>query len=534
MRKYILNPKVILIACMITALFSSTASAYWIWTPETKKFVNPKYAVKDSPKEQFDWAMSFYNAKDFQRAAAEFEKLVKHYEYSEYASDAQYYIGLSYENMAKFYTAFQNYQKAVDNFPHIENLDEIIAREFNIANFYATKDSPKVLGMDIMTALDRAIEIYKKVVDNAPYGKLADEAQFKMGEALKKAERYDEAIQAFQKVVDDYANSKFADKSRYEVAYCAYKASLKPAYDIESTDKAIKAFQEFSEANRDRDLSKEADKTVQRLKDRAAEKSLSTARFYESQKHYPAAVIYYQDVIDRFPDSSFVAEAKAKVEKLSAISKNQRAISEGGAKTWNPIKFTTQPKPKEASAPSAANNDKTENKKAWAPFSFAKKAKSSGSVAAKEEPKSQKKGWAPLSFTRPAKIEAAEDSGAPKAIRLVGWKPLNFTQRRLKENIAQAEAAVVQTEAETKQEEKETKAEPLVGLPPAKPAPQETGAAEESVVPSAEVKTGPEDLPGAAKDAGMADIEAKMREPVSSEESPANIAEESIPRQARN
>ena len=165
---------ILLNICVI--IFLKTASAYWVWTPETKKFINPKYAVKDSPKEQFDWAMSFYDTKDYQRAAVEFEKLTKHYEYSEYASKAQYYVGLSYENLDKFYIAFQNYQKAIDNFPHIENIDEIIARQFNIGKIYASRDSPKILGTDIMTSLDRAIEIYKKVVDNAPYGKLADEA----------------------------------------------------------------------------------------------------------------------------------------------------------------------------------------------------------------------------------------------------------------------------------------------------------------------------------------------------------------------
>ena len=83
-------------AILSAVLFLDTACAYWIWTPETKKFINPKYAVKDSPKEQFDWAMSFYEAKDYQRAAAEFEKLTKHYEYSEYAARAQYYVGLCY------------------------------------------------------------------------------------------------------------------------------------------------------------------------------------------------------------------------------------------------------------------------------------------------------------------------------------------------------------------------------------------------------------------------------------------------------
>lgn len=308
----------ILSALVFSMLVSSgTAYGYWLWTPETKKFLNPKYAVKDSPKEQYDWAMSFYDAKDYPRAAVEFEKLTKHYEYSEYAAKSQYYVGLCYENLGKFYIAFQNYQKTVDNFPHVDNMDEIISREFNIANIFASKESPKIMGTDIMTSIDRAIEIYKKVVDNAPYGKLADEAQFKLASALKKAERYDEAIAAFQRLLDDFPASKFTDSAKYEIANCAYKASLKPDYDIEPTNKAIMAFEEFSRANSSEELSMEAVKAIQRLKDRTAGKSMSTARFYERGKHYESAIIYYQEVLDKFPDSSSAPEARKRIEELN-------------------------------------------------------------------------------------------------------------------------------------------------------------------------------------------------------------------------
>ena len=304
-------------------IFVESSPAYWVWTPETKKFVNPKYAVKDSPKEQFDWAMSFYDAKDYKRAAAEFEKLAKHYEFSEYAPRAQYYAGLSYENMGKHYTAFLAYQKGVDNFPHTEHLDDIIAREFKIANLFAEKPNPKVLGVDIMTSVDRAIEIYRKVVENAPFGPLADEAQYRMGEVMKRASLFEEATLAFQKVIDDYPTSKFADKAQYEVAQCAYKASLQPAYDAGPTDRALKIFEEYAYSGKDDKLSEEAKKTMQRLKDKAAEKSMLTAKFYEQQHHPRSAIIYYQDVLDRYPDSSHAPTAKAKIaQKYIAAAAN--------------------------------------------------------------------------------------------------------------------------------------------------------------------------------------------------------------------
>jgi outer membrane protein assembly factor BamD len=474
MKKIIFN--IVIFTSIAVLFFANAAQAYWIWTPETKKFINPKYAVKDSPKEQLDWAMSFYNAKDYQRAATEFDKLVKQYEFSEYASQAQYYVGLCYENMQKYYTAYENYQKAIDNFPHISNTDEILAREYNIGNIYLNKPSPKILKTDIMAPLDRAIEIFKKVVSNAPYGKYAQDAQFKLGQALKKSEQYEEAVGAFHKIAEDYPNSKLVQQAMFEEADCAYKASLRPAYDATSTDSAIKTFEKFVNKNKDADLSEKADKTMKRLKDNVAEKSFRAAEFYEFQGKKEAAIIYYQDVVDTYPDSNFAIKAKAKIgelknrdqkkaveseetakKKLQAIAdreaKKQKAIADSQAQKQKLISDREARKQKalehreakkqkaiadrearkqkiiadretrkqkaleqrEAREKEAITNKESSKKQSWNPLEFMnKKAAPKNEPAAQAVKVQEKKAWKPLSFDSKKEKPAPEAQAAPK------------------------------------------------------------------------------------------------------------------------
>lgn len=368
---------IIAVNLLLLPVIAGTLHAYWVWTPETKKFINPKYAVKDTPKEQYDWAMDFYDQKDYKRAAIEFEKLVKNYEYSEYAAKAQYYAGLSYEDQSKYYIAFQNYQKAVDNFPHIDNIDEIIAREFNIGNIYASKQNPKVLGTDIMTSYDRAIEVYKKVVDNAPFGRMADQAQFKMAQTMKDAGRYDEATIAFQKILDDYPASPLYDKAKYEMANSAYKASLQPAYDQAPTDKALKAFEEFTAGTTDQKLTAEAQETIKRLKNKAAEKSFNTAEFYEQIKRYESAIVYYKDVIDRWPDSASAEVAKVRIEDLKIGNYgHKKGFVPSTSKAGFPW-FGQGQKPAsvpKVTAPKVVAPVEKAPKKGWSLFDFGKKA----------------------------------------------------------------------------------------------------------------------------------------------------------------
>ena len=61
------------------ALGTSRGFAFWVWTPETNKWVNPKYSVKDTPSEQLQFALTFYQSKEYKEAIQELRKLIDHY-----------------------------------------------------------------------------------------------------------------------------------------------------------------------------------------------------------------------------------------------------------------------------------------------------------------------------------------------------------------------------------------------------------------------------------------------------------------------
>jgi outer membrane assembly lipoprotein YfiO len=314
---------------------------------------------------------------------------------------------------------------------------------------YLEKPNPKVLGNDIMAPLDRAVEIFKKVVENAPYGKHAEDAQLKLGEALKKSERYEEAVQAYHKIVDDYPNSKFATKAMYEEAYCAYKASLKPAYDSNATNNAIKTFEKFVDKNKDTSLSQEAVKTMKRLKDNVSEKSFEAAQFYEARGKTESGIIYYQDVIDTYPDSPFAAKAKIRIEELK---------NKGNKKALAPIDFNKK-KPKPVTR-------KTKTKKLWNPLNFMSKKPDSGK-----------------------KTSTTTDQNTPKES---SWKPISFFSAWKKETKKSPEAPAVEIPiAQIKKEE--PPAAPTAEAPKPEPATQamETTKPE----PTAQVLEAPTPLP---------------------------------------
>lgn len=311
-----------LLFTLALCLLPANAAAYWVWTPESGKWVNPKYAVKDTPEEQFDFAIGFYKSKEYKRAIGEFQKLLRYYPKAELAPAAQYYIGRVYEEMEEYYHAFLAYQKTIDTYPFSEKVDEVVEREYKIGNLFLTGRKAKILGVALLPALDRAVEIFKKVTENAPYSKYAPMAQFKIGEAHKKAGNFNEAIVEFQKVVDNYPQSELVDDAKYEIAFCTYKASLKPHYDQTPTDVAIKQFEEFAAQEEDEELTREAEEALRDLKEKKAASIYDVAFFYERRRRYGSALIYYNEVLEKYPDTGYAVKA---LSRIKIVEEKQKA-----------------------------------------------------------------------------------------------------------------------------------------------------------------------------------------------------------------
>lgn len=298
-----------LILFLLLFIFFSVNSAYsfWIWTPESKRWINPKYAAKDSPGEQLAFAKSFFDAKDYKKALPEFEKLIRRYPKAKESAEAQYHIGLSLEALNKLYDAYLAHQKLIEKYPFSERIEEAIEKQYNIAEAFMQGKS-RFLGLDIPTS-KYAVDVFDAVIKNSPYGKYAAVSQYKIGLVLKSLGRYPEAKAEFEKVVSNYPESEWAEPAKFQIAICTKEISLDANYDQMTTQEAKEKFEEFVKAHPEAELSKEAEAEADALKEKEAESNFTAAAFYERQKKYESAKLYYEYVFTNFPKSTWAAKA---------------------------------------------------------------------------------------------------------------------------------------------------------------------------------------------------------------------------------
>jgi len=314
--------KRIILSLLIICFFSiQPAQAYWIWTPKTGKWVNPKNLPKDNPKEQFAYAKSFFDSVKYDDAKREFRKLLKAFPKSAEAAESQYYIGLAEEREGRSYEAFLAYQMVIDKYPFSERIQEIIELEYKIAERFMSGEKRKTLGVNLPVE-NPAIEIFGKVVDNSTYGPLAPKAQYKLGLVLKGLMRYYEAEEEFGKVVSRYPDSEWASAAKFQIAACRAALSKGFAYDQGSAQEAKEQFEQFVREHPDAVLSLDAEKNIGTIREKEAEASYNIALFYEKQKAFDSARIYYNSIINDYAQSSWAAKAAARLQIME--QKNEK------------------------------------------------------------------------------------------------------------------------------------------------------------------------------------------------------------------
>ena len=300
--------KKLIIAIVVFFALNSSAFGFWIWTPKTNKWVNPKYAAKDSPKKQLEFSLGFYNSEKYEKAIQEFKKTIKHFPKSHEASEAQFFIGLSWEKLDKSYQAFKAFQMVIDKYPFSERAGEIIEKQYEIgedclekqvANFWQTFSGQE----------NPAVEVFRAVIDNAPYGEHADISQYKIGLVLKDLDRLVESREEFQKVIDEHPQSQWVKAAKYQIALVDAQMAPEPEYSQETTRDAVKGFEEFVKQYPEAELSKKAKKKISKLKEKEAENNFEIAKFYERQKDLESAKIYYRYVFEHYRDSSWAVKA---------------------------------------------------------------------------------------------------------------------------------------------------------------------------------------------------------------------------------
>ena len=173
---------------------------------------------------------------------------------SDYAPRAQYLVARCYEATGKEEKAFKAYQTLLEKQPKIANCDEILQRQYQIANQFLAGKWFKLWGyIPFFPSMERTAKMYGDIVKTGPYSPVAPQAQLNIGTAWEKQKTvgfktpdYPAAIQAYDTAADRYHDQpKVASEAIFRAGLAYQKEAQTPDRDQTNATHAIAKFTDF-------------------------------------------------------------------------------------------------------------------------------------------------------------------------------------------------------------------------------------------------------------------------------------------------
>ncbi len=275
-------------------------------------------------KDQLIVAQEAFDKKDYGVALKAARRTVKVWPLSDYAPQAQYIVGRCYETKGLDERAFKEYQKLVEKYPKAVNYEEVLKRQYEIASRFLAGEWFRLWTyIPLFPSMERTADLYEKIVKNGPYSNIAPQAQMKIGEAREKQKNYPEAVKAYGRAADRYNDRpQIAANAVYQEGIAYHKQAQTAEYDQSTAGQAIATFTDFTTLFPDDPRVPQSQKIVTELRIEQARGNFEIARYYQKNKKWNGALVYYNEVLLRDPNSPYATQAR---EEIDAIKKRLQA-----------------------------------------------------------------------------------------------------------------------------------------------------------------------------------------------------------------
>ncbi len=313
-----------LVLAVLVAL-APLSPAPLIYRPGQGWEVEGQDAVEETSKEQLAKGEAYEkeNPPKLEEARDAYRALVKTWPLSPNAPEAQYRFAAVLYKLYAFPQSFKEFQKCLDKYPDTTHFDDILKSQYEIACLFLAGERMKLGPIPTMPSMDKTVEMFEQVIKNGPYSNYAAMSQLKIGFAREKQHQWKEAVKAYEQLIKKYPKSDLADDAQFQIGYANLMASREADYDQTATVHAIEAFQDYKTKYPESEKKEQAIEDIAKLKLEQARGVMKIAEYYDREKKFDAALIYYNNVVQKFPGTEL---AKRAAERADQIKRRQYEI----------------------------------------------------------------------------------------------------------------------------------------------------------------------------------------------------------------
>jgi outer membrane protein assembly factor BamD len=307
-----------LLTCLALPGFLSAAVVFKPNEKKTTYRAPGEETMSGTAAQLFERAQEAERRGNLSAAIKAYRTIVKKYSRDTLAPGACFRMGQLQEQTHKYILAAQSYAVVADRYQKSERFEEAIEGLFRIGEMYLKGQKQKILGIPVKSGMSQAVLIFGTIIRTAPYGKHTARAQFNLGRAYEKQGSNELAIATYQAVVEKFPNDPIAVDAQYQIGYIWSQASSSGTYDPATASHAKVGFEDFLARYPNSEKAAQARENLKRMERKQTSTAYDIAKFYDKQKYYRAAAIYYNEVIRQQPSSPEAERAKKRVSELRA------------------------------------------------------------------------------------------------------------------------------------------------------------------------------------------------------------------------
>lgn len=282
---------------------------------------------KPDAAQQLEYANNLKEAGKVRSAASEYCALVYAWPESPQAPEAQLNYAQLLEKRGKLQKAFDEYQFLIETYPGFFPFDEVLERQYNIADQVATRNRYFLIFR--YKSPEDAIPLFEKMIQNGLQWKRSPELQFRIARIYEKTEQYDLAVDAYALYHQRYPFGALAEQAVYGQAKCCYLYALQHRNAADLRENAVVTLKGFLEWYPKSAMAEQARRYLQEMEMTSAALLYDQSRVYlkasysadnaeAEKKCIVGAKSCFQRLIYEYPSSRWADTAKARIRELDA------------------------------------------------------------------------------------------------------------------------------------------------------------------------------------------------------------------------
>ena len=273
-------------------------------------------------QQQLQLASEFRTKGRYRKAANAYQALVYAWPDSPEAPQAQIALAEVQEIRQRFTQSFDEYQYLFEYYPGQFDYQNILDRQFKIANYLMKTPKGSFLFFPGFEAPERALPMYEKIIKNAPMGPQAATAQLNVGIIHELNEEEEEAVTAYEILQNRYSDANLAAQASFREAHCLVKLHAQRPNDEDACNAARAALVQFITTYPGHENVEQARGFLKTLNEKQAQRAYDLAWYYQTIALRPkAAIIAYEDFLRKHSGTPLAERAKAQLAILKKETK---------------------------------------------------------------------------------------------------------------------------------------------------------------------------------------------------------------------